>query len=146
MNKQECEIPKFNPTSEEIKKILTQSKNIAIVGLSSNPEKASYKVAQYLKNNGYKIFPVNPNALENILNEKVYKNLSEIKEKIDLVNIFRLPKDIPPIIEEAIKIKAKIVWMQEGIVNNQAAEKAKNNNLQVVMNKCIMKEHKKLQF
>lgn len=139
----ECELPLNNPPGEEIKSILLTAKIIAIVGLSNNPERDSYRVASYLKEHGYKIIPVNPGATE-ILGEKVYKHLEEVPEHIDIVDIFRKPEAVPEIVDSAIKIGAKVVWMQEGIVHNISAQKAINAGLKVVMNKCIMKEHKKI--
>ncbi|MBT3362125.1 MAG: CoA-binding protein [Chloroflexi bacterium] len=123
--------------------ILTSSKTIAVVGLSANPERPSNDVAGYLLEQGYEIIPVNPKESQ-ILGQKAYPNLSSIPQKVDVVQIFRKPEDVPPIINEAIKIKAKAVWMQEGIINEQAAASAKDAGLMVVMNKCMFKEHQKL--
>ena len=123
--------------------ILTSAKTVASVGLSSNPEKESYKVAEYLMGQGYKVIPVNPTAAE-ILGEKVYPSLSAIPEKVDVVQVFRKPEDVPPVAEEAIKIGAKVVWMQEGIVNYEAAQKAEEAGLQVVMDACMRAAHKRL--
>ena len=123
--------------------ILTSAKTVASVGLSSNPEKESYKVAEYLMGQGYKVIPVNPTATE-ILGEKVYPSLSAIPEKVDVVQVFRKPEDVPPVAEEAIKIGAKVVWMQEGIVNYEAAQKVEEAGLQVVMDACMRAAHKRL--
>ena len=123
--------------------ILTSSKTIAVVGLSANPERPSNDVAGYLLEQGYEIIPVNPKESQ-ILGQKAYPNLSSIPQKVDVVQIFRKPEDVPPIINEAIKIKAKAVWMQEGIINEQAAASAKDAGLMVAMNKCMFKEHQKL--
>lgn len=117
-------------------------KSIAIVGISDNLEKPSYKVGKYLISKGFKIFPVNPN-INNFLGIKSYETLSDIKEKIDVVDIFRKPEFVAPIIDEAIKIGAKTIWMQEGISDEKAAVKARAAGLTVVMNICMMKEHKK---
>ena len=118
------------------------SKNIAIVGLSSSPEKDSYKVAKYLQAHQYKIIPINPNASE-ILGEKVYRSLNEIRENIEIVNIFRPSEECLDITKQAIKliIKPKIIWMQLGIQNGDAKKLAEDNGIQVVMNRCIKIEH-----
>ena len=118
-------------------------KTIAIVGLSDKPERPSYKVGKYLMDKGFKIFPVNPN-IDNFLGIKSYETLSNIKEKIDVIDIFRKSEFVEPIIEEAIKIGAKTIWMQEGVINENAATRARSAGLTVVMNMCMMKEHKKI--
>lgn len=118
-------------------------KTIAIVGLSDKPERPSYKVGKYLMDKDFKIFPVNPN-IDNFLGIKNYKTLSDIKEKIDVVDIFRKSEFVEPLVEEAIKIGAKMIWMQEGVINENAAIKARSAGLTVVMNMCLMKEHKKI--
>jgi len=116
-------------------------KSIAIVGLSDNPERPSYKVGKYLISEGFKIFPVNPN-IDNFLGIKSYKTLSEIKEKVDVVDIFRKSEFVGPIVDEAIKIGAKNIWMQEGVVDEVSANKARAAGLTVIMNMCMMKQHK----
>jgi len=136
----ECEIPQFNATSEEIAEILKTSRVIAVVGLSSNPERPSHGVSTYLKAQGYTIIPVNPGHKE-ILGERCYAALRDIPGPIDIVDIFRRPEAVLEIVDEAIQKKAKVIWMQEGIVHNVAAEKAKKAGLKVVMNKCLLKEH-----
>ncbi len=123
--------------------ILESSHTVAVVGLSPNPARPSYEVASYLKQNGYKIIPVNP-AAERILGETSYPDLSSIPEKVDVVDIFRRPEDVPAIIEEAIRIGAKAVWMQEGVTNEAAATRARAAGLKVVMDHCMRKEHIKL--
>jgi predicted CoA-binding protein len=139
-------------SQNEIKKILSKSKTIAVVGLSREPDKDSYRVAAYLKKKGFRIVPVNPFADE-ILGEKSYKSLLdipvEIQKTLDVVDVFRPAKDVPAIVEQAVKLKAKhgkphVVWMQLGIVNAQAAETAKKAGLTVVMDKCMMVEHRRL--
>jgi len=139
-------------SQKEIKEILTKSKTIAVVGLSRDPEKDSYRVAAYLKKHGFRIVPVNPFADE-VLGEKSYKNLLEIpveiQKTVDVVDVFRPAKDAPAIVEQAVKLKAKhgkplVVWMQLGIVNKQAAETAKKAGLTVVMDKCMMVEHRRM--
>lgn len=132
-----------NVTDEEIKEILKRVKNIAVVGLSDKPGRDSHRVAAYLKARGYKIFPVNP-TIEEVLGEKSYPRLEDIPEAIDVVDIFRAPEHVPLIVESAIAIGAKVVWMQLGVVNEEAAEKAKNVGLTVVMDRCMMQEHKRL--
>ena len=128
---------------DEIKKILTESKTIAVVGLSPKEDRPSYRVAYYLKSKGYRIIPVNPNAQE-ILGEKSYPDLRSIPENIDVVDIFRKSEDVLPVVDEAIQTGAKAVWMQEDIVNEPAAQKARSAGLLVVMDRCMLKEHRKL--
>jgi predicted CoA-binding protein len=128
---------------DNVRRILTEFKTIAVVGLSPKTDRPSYRVASYLKSKGYKIIPVNPNATE-ILGEKCYPDLSSIPEKVEVVDIFRRSEDVPPIVDEAIKIGARAIWMQEGIVNNEAARKAEGAGLIVVMDKCMYKEHARL--
>jgi predicted CoA-binding protein len=125
-----------NPSDEKIREILSQSTTIAVVGLSPKPFRPSYGVANYLKKQSYRIIPVNPGHPE-ILGEKSYPALLDIPEKVDIVDIFRRPEHIPPIVDEAIKIKARVIWMQSGIVNYEAAQKAKQAGLLVVMDRCL---------
>lgn len=127
-------------TSEEIQKILKSAKTIAVVGISNNPDKASYRVAQYLKNAGYTIIPVNPTIKEwNGLPS--YPNLSAVPEAVDIVDIFRRKEDVPAIVDEAISQHAKVVWMQLEITHEAAAKKARDAGLQVVMDRCTKVEH-----
>jgi len=135
-----CELPEYNPPSEEVQAILKEHKTIAVVGLSPKPERDSHKVARYLREQGYDIIPVNPGQKQ-ILGSRSYPNLKAIPSPVDIVDIFRRPEAIPPIVDDAIEIGAKVVWMQLGIANNQAAEKAREAGLQVVMSKCIKVEH-----
>lgn len=128
---------------QAMKDILLSAKTIASVGLSSNKEKESYWIVAYLKEQGYRIIPVNP-AAEEILGEKSYPDLESVPEKIDVVQVFRKPEDVPPIVESAIKVGAKVVWMQEGIVHEEAAEKAREAGLQVVMDACMRVTHRRL--
>ena len=123
--------------------ILKSSKTVAIVGLSPDPERPSFLVGNYLKNQGYHIIPVNPKEKE-IIGEISYPNLTAIPEPVDVVDIFRRSEDVMPIVEEAIKIGAKTVWMQEGVINQSAADRATQAGLKVVMNKCMRKELMKL--
>ena len=127
----------------EIKKILESAKTIAVVGISDDPARPSYSVADYLKTQGYRIFPVNP-KLTQVIGEGVYKSLKDIPHKVDIVDIFRRPEAVPEVVDEAIAIGAKVIWMQEGIQDEASAEKARKAGLQVVMDKCMLKEHKQL--
>jgi len=127
-----------------VAEILESSRKIAIVGLSANTERPSYRVASYLKDNGYTIIPVNPGEKE-ILGEKCYPDLRSIPEKVDVVDIFRRAEEVSLIVLGAIKIGASAVWMQEGVINEEAANQAREAGLKVVMDKCMLKEHQKLQ-
>lgn len=129
--------------NEIMKEILLSTKTIASVGLSSNRNKESFEIAQYLKDQGYRIIPVNP-ATDTIMGQKAYPDLLSVPDKVDLVQIFRKPEDVPPVVDEAIKIGAKVVWMQEGITNEEAAEKARAAGLQVVMSVCMRSAHRAL--
>ena len=128
-------------SSEE--EILNSSRVVAVVGLSSRPDRPSHRVASYLKEQGYQVVPVNPGEKE-ILGEVCYPDLSSIPVPVDVVDIFRRSEDVPPIVEEAIQVGAKAVWMQEGVVNEVAASRASGAGLRVVMNRCMRKEHMKL--
>jgi uncharacterized protein len=130
------------PSPDPILDILKQSKTIAVVGLSSDPMRPSFGVAQYLQASGYRIVPVNPNEKE-VLGEKSYARVEDVPEKIDIVDIFRRPENVPPAVEGAIRVGAKVVWMQLGIENAAAAERAHAAGLTVVMNACLLIEHKK---
>ncbi len=124
-------------------KLLRFSRTVAVVGLSAKSDRPSHRVASYLQGKGYKIIPVNP--LENeILGQPCYPDLVSIPEPVDVVDIFRRSDDVLLIVEEAIKIGAKAVWLQEGIINEQAAARAREAGLMVVMDKCMLKEHQKL--
>jgi predicted CoA-binding protein len=126
-----------------LKEILLLAKTIASVGLSSNPNKESYQIGSYLKAQGYRLIPVNPMASE-ILGEKSYPDLQSVPEKIDVVQVFRRPEDVPPVVDDAIKAGAKVIWMQEGIVHEGAAQKAREAGLQVVMDTCMRVAHRSL--
>jgi len=139
----ECEFPKQNATTEEIRKILTSYKTVAVVGISDKPDRPSFRVASFLKDKGYRVIPVNP-KLSEVLSEKAYPDLSAIPGEVEIVDVFRKPEDVGPVVDDAIAKKAKVIWMQEGIVNNEAADKARAAGLQVVMNKCMLKEISKL--
>lgn len=125
--------------------ILKEYKNVAVVGLSQNASKASNGVAAYLKAVGYNIIPVNPNH-DTIMGLKCYASLEDVPEAIDIVDIFRRAEDVPPVVEAAIAVKAKAIWMQSGIINEQAAQKALDAGLQVVMDLCMKVEHLRHSF
>src|SRR5262245_44871552 len=127
---------------ESIKKILDECRTIAVVGLSSNPIRPSYGVARYMQQQGYRIIPINPNESE-VLGEKAFASLAEIPEKFDLVDIFRRSEEAGADVDEAIRLGAKGVWMQEGVVDEMAANRALQAGLLVVMDRCILKEHMK---
>lgn len=131
------------PKPDSVEGILRDCRIVAVVGLSTNPDRPSYGVASYLKNQGFKIIPVNPGEKE-ILEEKCYPSLGSIPEQIDVVDIFRRSEDVPVIVEEAIKIGAKAVWMQKGVINEKAASSARAAGLHVVMDKCMYEEHLRL--
>ena len=128
--------PAGDPTSE----ILKTSHTIAVVGLSNRRHRPSYGVAQYLQSVGYKIIPVNPAETE-VLGEKCYARLEDTPERVDIVDIFRRSEFVPEIVESAIRIGARGVWMQEGVIHSEAAERARRAGLFVIMNACILKEH-----
>ena len=139
-------------SKDSIKEILTKYKTVAVVGLSRDPSKDSNRVATYLKSQGYRIIPVNPTTDE-VLGEKSYKSLldtpEEIQKTIEIVDIFRPSADVPSIVEQAVELKERhdkpyVIWMQLGIINEQAAGTARAAGLTVVMNRCMMQEHKKL--
>ena len=140
----ECEVPVLNLSEAEARQLLGQAKTIAVVGLSANPDKPAHHVPKYLQEQGYTIIPVNPTAKGQILGKTVYPSLRAVPGPVDIVDVFRPAADVPPIVEDAIAIGAKAVWLQEGIVNNLAADRARAAGLQVVMNKCMMKVHRAL--
>jgi len=128
--------------SDPIYELLKSSRTIAVVGLSSRKFRPSFGVAQYMQSAGYRIIPVNP-AEKEVLGEKCYATLEEIPEKIEIVDIFRRSEFVPEVVESAIRIGAKAIWMQEGVIHAEAAEKARRAGLFVVMDLCILKEHAK---
>jgi len=132
----------YKQSGDAVAQILRSAKTIAVVGLSSNPMRASNDVAAYLKSVGYRIIPVNPNERE-VLGEKAYARLEEVPEPVDIVDVFRKSADVPPAVDGAIAIKAKVVWMQLGIENAEGAEKARKAGLLVVENACMLVEHKR---
>jgi len=128
--------------ADPIAEILKKSKTIAVVGLSSNPVRPSHGVTEYMQSVGYRIIPVNPNERE-VLGEKSYARLEEVPEKIEIVNVFRRAEEVPAVVESAIRIGAKVVWMQSGVENEAAAEKALAAGLVVVEDACILVEHRR---
>ena len=127
--------------ADRITEVLQSAKTIAVVGLSSSPLRPSYGVAAYLQSHGYHIIPVNP-TIKGALGEKAYPSLRDVPEKIDIVDIFRRPDNVPPIVDDAIAIQAPVIWMQEGVVHEEAAAKARAAGIFVVMDLCILKEHR----
>jgi predicted CoA-binding protein len=129
-----------NPTREQIKTILQNAGNIAVVGLSDKTDRTSYMVAGALKQNGYRIIPVNPAVQGEILGEQVYASLADITEPIDIVNVFRRSEFTPEIAKEAVAVNAKVLWLQQGIINEEAAQIATEGGLTVIMDRCIKVE------
>ena len=127
---------------DPITRILRESKTIAVVGLSSNPMRPSHGVTEYMQGAGYRIIPVNPNETE-VLGEKSYARLEDVPENIDIVNVFRRAEEVAPVVESAIRIGAKVVWMQLGVESEEAAEKARAAGLTVIEDACILVEHRK---
>ncbi len=127
-------------TADPIRDLLASSKVIAVVGLSSRTSRPSYGVSRYMQSAGYRIIPVNP-AESQILGERCYARLEDIPDRVDIVNVFRRPAAVPEIVESAIRIGARAIWMQEGVVDEAAAERARQAGLIVVMDRCIFKEH-----
>lgn len=128
------------PTAYDRLSILNKYKNIAMVGLSNNPYRPSHFAAIYMLAEGYNIIPVNP-ACQEILGRKCYASLADIPEQVDIVDVFRKPSDVPPIADEAIAIGAKVLWLQLGVINDEAASKAHAAGLEVVMDRCVKIEH-----
>ncbi len=131
------------PTPEGIRDVLTKSRTVAVIGLSEDPSKPAYGVAAYLKKQGYQILPVHPKAVT-ALGEKVHRSVAEIPGRVDLVYMFRGADAAPGVVEEAVAKGAKAVWMPEGVVNEEAAEKGLQAGLAVVMDRCAQKEHLRL--
>src|ERR1700757_2452052 len=128
-------------TSDPIADVLRQAKTIAVVGLSDNPLRPSYGVAAYMQSQGYRIIPVNPN-IDEALGEKSYRSLMDVPEKIDIVDIFRRSEFVEEVVDQAIQIKVPAVWMQEEVIHQKAAAKARQAGIFVVMDRCILKEHR----
>ncbi len=129
------------PQSDPITELLKRSRTIAVVGLSDNPMRPSHGVSAYMQSQGYRIIPVNPQVAE-CLGEKSYASLLEIPEKIDIVNIFRRPEFVEEVVDQAIGLKVPAIWMQEDVIHERAAEKARKAGILVVMDLCILKEHR----
>lgn len=123
-----------------IQEILAAYRTIAVVGLSSSAWRASFGVSRYMQNAGYRTIPVNPNETE-VLGEKAYPTLESVPDRIEIVDIFRRSEFVPDIVESAIRCEAKVIWMQEGVVHERAAERARQAGLEVIMDRCILKEH-----
>jgi hypothetical protein len=135
--------PALHPSDQQIKDLLQKSRTIAVVGLSSSRFRASYGVSQYMQSAGYRIIPVNPNEQE-VLGEKSYARLEDVPEKIDVVDVFRRSEFVPEIVDAAIRVGAHAIWMQDGVVDEAAARRARDAGLFVVMDDCILREHRRL--
>ena len=131
------------PSDQQIKDLLSKAHTIAVVGLSSSPSRASYGVSQYMQAAGYRIIPVNPNERQ-VLSERAYARLEDVPEKVDVVNVFRRSEFVPAIVDAAIKAGARAIWMQEGVADDAAAQRARDAGLFVIMDSCILKEHRRL--
>jgi len=127
------------PQADPIADFLKRSKTIAVVGLSCNPIRASHGVSAYMQSHGYRIIPVNPN-IDECLGERAYASLLDVPEKIDIVNVFRRPEFVEEVVDQAIQLKVPAIWMQEGVIHQRAAEKARAAGIFVVMDRCILKE------
>jgi uncharacterized protein len=130
-----------SPQADPVTELLTRAKTIAVVGLSNNPLRASHGVSAYMQDHGYQIIPVNP-RIEFSLGEKAYASLLDVPEKIDIVNIFRRPEFVEEVVDQAIRLKVPAIWMQEDVIHERAAEKARQAGIFVVMDRCILKEHR----
>jgi uncharacterized protein len=133
-----------NPDAGEIKSILEESRNVAVVGLSDNPYRTSHAIASALQRAGYRIFPVNPNLTGPVLGEEPYATVEEIPEAIDIVDVFRRSEKVAPVAEDAVAAGAKVLWMQSGVINEEAAKSAEEHDLTVVMDRCIKVDHARL--
>jgi len=129
------------PQTDPIADLLEHAKTIAVVGLSSNPLRPSHGVSAYMQSHGYRIIPVNP-LIGECLGEKAYASLREVPEKIDIVNIFRRPEFVEEVVDQAIELRVPAIWMQEDVIHEKAAEKARKAGIFVVMDLCILKEHR----
>jgi predicted CoA-binding protein len=127
---------------EEIRDILRTARTIAVVGLSDRPDRPSHGVAAYLKAHGYRIIPVNP-AVREVLGEQAYARLEDVPEEIDVVDVFRRPEHVPEIVDAAIAVGVKVVWLQDGVVHEEAAAKARAAGLRVVMDRCMLRDHRR---
>jgi predicted CoA-binding protein len=129
------------PQTDSVTELLKKAQTIAVVGLSGNPMRPSHGVTAYMQSQGYRIIPVNPH-IESCLGEKAYTSLLEVPEKIDIVNIFRRPEFVEEVVDQAIRLKVPAIWMQEDVIHEKAAEKARKAGIFVVMDSCILKEHR----
>lgn len=129
-----------NPSRERIKELLSEAQNIAVVGLSDKPDRVSYTVSEAMQKKGYRIIPVNPMVHGTILGETCYATLSDIPDKVDIVNVFRRSDQVVPVAEEAVSIGSRVLWLQLGVYNEEAAEIAKAGGLEVIMDRCIKVE------
>ena len=127
----------------QISSLLKNSTTIAVVGISNKPERDSYKVAEYLQKQGYKIIPINP-AIKEVLGEKAYSSLTQVSMPVDIIDVFRRSEEVPGVIKEALKSKPKAIWLQLGVVNEEAAKQAIEEGLTVIMDRCIKIEHNRL--
>jgi uncharacterized protein len=135
--------PVLHPSDQQVKDLLQNAHTIAVVGLSSSRLRASYGVSQYMQSAGYRIIPVNPNEQE-VLGEKSYARLEDVPEKIDVVDVFRRSEFVPEIVDAAIRVGARAIWLQDGVVDETAAQRARDAGLFVVMDACILREHRRL--
>lgn len=129
-----------NPKNEIVKDILEKAKTIAVVGLSDNPERTSYQISKVMQDSGYKIIPVNP-MVDEVLGEKAYSSLTEVKEEIDIINVFRRSEFLPEIAKEAVKTNCKVFWAQQGVINEEAYHYLKEHDFTVMMDLCIKVAH-----
>lgn len=129
-----------NPTNDTIKGVLESAKSIAVVGLSDNPDRTSYQISKIMQDQGYKIIPVNP-TIDKVLGEKAYNSLTNVKEPIDIINVFRRSEFLPAIAEEAAKTDCKVFWAQQGLINQEAYDYLKERDFMVIMDMCIKVAH-----
>ncbi|MGC2695854.1 MAG: CoA-binding protein [Candidatus Angelobacter sp.] len=127
--------------TDEIGELLKRAKTIAVVGLSDSPLRPSYGVSAYMQSYGYRIIPVNP-SINGSLGERAVPSLADVREKIDIVDVFRRPEFVPEVVDAAIRLKVPAIWLQEGVIHEESAEKARKAGIMVVMDKCILKEHR----
>jgi len=133
----------FVPSDERMRQVLEDAKRIAVVGLSNKPERDSYQVAKYLQEQGYEIIPVNP-MVDEVLGQKAVASLKEIEGEVDIVDVFRRSEEVPAVVDDAIAIGAKAIWLQLGVIHEEAAQKAEAHGLDVIMDRCIKVEHARL--
>jgi uncharacterized protein len=129
------------PNADPVSELLRRSRTIAVVGLSNSPLRPSHGVSAYMQTHGYRIIPVNP-KIHGSLGEKAFASLLDVPEKIDIVNVFRRPEFVEEVVDQAIQLKVPVIWMQESVINEKAAEKARRAGIFVIMDRCILKEHK----